>query len=49
MVLQHVARGSAAVVVTTARADTEFFGDGDLDVVDVTTIPERLEDRVGET
>ena len=49
MVLQHVARSAAAIVVTTARADTELFGDGDLDVVDVTTIPKRLENRVGET
>jgi hypothetical protein len=49
VVLQHVARGAAAVVVTAAGADAEFFGDGDLDVVDVATVPERLEDRVGET
>ena len=49
MVLQHIARGAAAVVITTAGADAEFFGDRDLDVVDVASIPERLEDRVGET
>ena len=49
MILQHVARGAAAVVVTAAGADAELFGDGDLDVVDVATVPERLEDRVGET
>ena len=49
MVLQHVARGAAAVVIAAAGADAEFFGDGDLDVVDVATVPEGLEDRVGET
>jgi len=49
MVLQHVARGAAAVVITAARADAEFFGDGDLDVVDVAAVPQGLEDRVGET
>ena len=49
VVLQHVTRGAAAVVIAAAGADAEFFGDGDLHVVDVATVPERLEDRVGET
>ena len=49
MVLEHVARGAAAVVIAAAGADAEFFGDGDLDVVDVATVPEGFEDRVGET
>jgi len=48
VVLQHVARGAAAVVVAAARADAELLGDGDLHVVDVAAVPERLEDRVGE-
>jgi hypothetical protein len=49
VILQHVARGATAVVITPAGADTELFGDGDLDVVDVATIPKRLKDWVGET
>ena len=36
------------VVVAGAAADIDLFGHGDLHVVDVAAVPERLEDRVGE-
>ena len=36
------------VVVAGAAADVDFLGHGDLHVVDVVAVPDRLEDRVGE-
>ena len=47
MILKHVADDAGLVVVTGAAADVDFLGHGDLHVVDVVAIPNRLEDRVG--
>ena len=49
MVLDHVAQRAARLVVTRAALDAERLGGGDLDVVDVAAVPDRLEDGVGET
>ena len=44
----HVAQGAGGVVVTSARFDADGFGDGDLHVINVAAVPDRLEDSVGE-
>src|SRR5437867_10946741 len=48
MVLHDVAHRTGAVVVTGALFDPDRFGGGDLNVIDVLTCPDRLEDAVGE-
>ena len=48
MVLDDVARGADAVVVAGAAADADVLGHGDLHVVDVVGVPDRLEHLVGE-
>ena len=59
MVLHHVAQGADAFVVAGAGGDhlaglrivlgqALLLGDGDLHVVDVLLVPQRLEDAVGE-
>ena len=48
VVLDHVARGADAVVVAGAAADADVLGHGDLHVVDVVGVPDRLEHGVGE-
>ena len=48
VILQHVAQGAGGVVITHAVAHAEFFGDGDLDVGDPFTAPQRLEQDVPE-
>ncbi len=59
VVLHHVAQGADALEVAGARGDhlagvgvvlgqALLLGHGDLDVVDVLAVPERLEDAVGE-
>ena len=48
VVLDDVAPRADGVVVAGARADPDVLGHGDLHVVDVALVPQRLEDRVGE-
>ena len=48
VVLQHVAGGADAVVVPGAAADADVLGHGDLHVVDVVAVPDRLEQLVRE-
>ena len=48
MVLDHVAQGAGAIVVAATVADAQAFRNRDLHVVDVTTVPDRLHDAVGE-
>jgi hypothetical protein len=43
MALDHVAHGPGTVVVIRTAPDTQRFGLGDLDVVDVVTVPQRFE------
>jgi hypothetical protein len=46
MVLNHIAQCSRFFVIAPARAYTELFAYGQLDVVDRLAAPELLEDRV---
>ena len=48
VVLNDVAQGTLRVVVAPAVLDTQGFGDGDLHMIDVVAIPDRLEDPVQE-
>ena len=48
VVLDDVARGADAVVVAGPAADADVLGHGDLHVVDVVGVPDRLEHLVGE-
>ena len=48
MVLDHVASGADAVVVAAATTQADIFGHGDLDVVDVVRVPDRVEQLIGE-
>ena len=48
MVRHHVAQRAGGVIEAAAMADAELLVDGDLDVVDVVAIPDRLEHAVGE-
>ena len=48
MVRHHVAQRAGRVVKVAAMPDAEFFIDGDLDVVDMVAVPDRLEHAVGE-
>ncbi len=48
MVLDHVAERAGPVVVARPGSDAEILGDGDLDIGDPITIPDRLEQRIGE-
>ena len=48
VVLHHVAHRARLVVVLAPAGDADVLGDGDLHVVDVARVPQRLEQRVGE-
>ena len=48
MVLEDVAARAGLLVELAAALDAEVLGHGDLDVVDVAPVPERLEDAVAE-
>jgi len=48
VVLQHVAQGARALVVEAATLHAERLRHGDLHVVDVRAVPDRLEQPVGE-
>ncbi len=48
VVLNHVTKGTRVVVVTGTLFDTQLFTQRYLDVVDVTVVPERFDDRVTE-
>ena len=48
MVLHHVAEGAGFFVVAGSAFHAERFAGGDLDMVDVTGVPHRLEQGIGE-
>jgi hypothetical protein len=48
VILQHVAHGAGGVVVAGAPAHALRLGHGDLHVVDVVAVPDRLDQGVGE-
>src|SRR6266550_1628434 len=47
VVLDHVADHAGFVVITAAALNANGLGVGDLDVIDVLAVPERLENTVG--
>ena len=49
MILDHVAHGAGFFVVVAASFDTQGLGNGDLHMIDVSAIPHRLQQDVGET
>ncbi len=49
MVLDYVAQSAGLLVEGTAALDAEGFGDGDLNVVNVVALPDRLKYAVGKT
>ncbi len=49
MILHHVAQRAGAFVIAGAAFHAERFRGRDLDMIDVTRVPERLEDRVGKS
>ena len=48
VVLHHVAQRAGALVIIGAALQPDRLGDGDLHVVDVRRVPQRLEQHVGE-
>jgi hypothetical protein len=48
VVLHHVADRAGLVVVAAARAHAQALGHGDLHVIDIVAVPDRLEDAVAE-
>ena len=48
MVRYHVAQRACLLVVAAAASDANLLGHGDLHVVYIASIPDRLEDGVGE-
>ncbi len=48
MVLDEVAERTRTLVVAGAPLDPDVLGGGDLDVIDVVAVPDRLEQGVGE-
>ena len=49
MILHHVAQRAGVVVITAAMLHAHGFGDGDGHIINVATIPDRLEERIGKT
>ena len=47
MILHHVAQRAGIVVVPSPLLHSHRFGDGDLHVIDVAPVPDRLEERIG--
>ena len=48
VVLNHVAQRAGAVIIIGAAFEPDRFTDGDLDMVDVRAVPQRLEHQIGE-
>lgn len=46
MVLDHIPNGSRFLIIRTATLKTNIFGDRDLDVINIASIPDRLKDPV---
>ena len=49
MILHHVTQRPRLVEIACARADPLALGDRDLHVIDIVAVPDRLDERVGET
>src|SRR5690242_16203835 len=49
MVLDHIPKRAATVIITASFAHTHFFSDADLDMIDVFFIPQWFEYIIGKT
>ncbi len=49
MALHHISQGPGLIKITRSLANSGFLGHGDLHVIDVVPIPQRLYDRVRES
>ena len=49
MVWDHVTQCTGCIIEAAATTDIQRFSDGDLHMIDVIAIPDRLEHAVGET
>src|SRR5688572_5929210 len=49
MVLNHIAKRARLFIIGRSGADAFGFADGDLDMVDVLVVPNRLKNAVGES
>ncbi len=47
VVLDHVAKRTGTLVIIDPPLEPDRFGDGDLDVVDMRAVPQRLEHQIG--
>ena len=48
MILDHVSKSSYLIEVASPSLDSQTLRRGDLNVVDIATIPERFKDPIGE-
>ncbi len=48
MVLRHIPHGARGVVVAASTLHAQVFRNEELDVVDIPSIPQRLEDAIAE-
>ena len=44
--MEHVPKSAGCIIIPGSVLDTDRLGDGDLDMIDVIAVPDRLEDRV---
>jgi hypothetical protein len=49
MILYHVAQCARLLIITSTVLNTDGLGGGDLDVVDVVSVPDRFEYAVGKS
>ena len=49
MILYYVADSAGLIVKSAASLDSEFFSHGDLNILDMRAIPDRLQERIRET
>src|SRR5205823_2602247 len=48
VILKNIAQRARGLVILAASLDADVFRHGDLNVVDIATIPDRLKDAIGE-
>jgi hypothetical protein len=46
MIRNHVAQSARRIIITTARFDADLFSDRNLHVIDIISVPDRLENAV---
>ena len=48
MILHHISQSTGLVIVTAAFFDPQLFCKGNLDIVNVVTIPDVFKEKIGE-